>query len=428
MALYELPPLPLQPCFSLSLRPYASRAFLESRNTRHDGEQTTCGRPVTDRTPSSTALRAIEDALLTRSRNHPMADDGPAASLPPDDNLSPIVLGTGFSLLGVALATTLLRLCSRRFFGNLSWDDYTIAATAALAVARQVLQAVQAHYGNGRHRVYISESDYVTNRMLVWVAQILLFVASPLLKVSVCLLLLRVKNTPAVAVVLGCVMAGLVAVNLAYVVVLLAECSPVSAYWKGGGKCWNSKVRIYVNYFAIAYGILTDLICSLLPLLVLWKTSMPRGRKLMIWGLMSLGLLATGFGIARALSLRLHTNDITWDYCITTIWSNLELLVGITATNLSLSRSMWAFLRARFRRRRHSRNRHKPAGVRQSDGSDTADHIPAPLLGLEGLALTAELGRLGSEEGPNRVRNRLGSMEGSGSTATGAADGTMCTP
>jgi hypothetical protein len=35
---------------------------------------------------------------------------------------------------------------------------------------------------------------------------------------------------------------------------------------------------------------MTDLMCSLLPLLVIWNVQMPLRRKMMIWGLMSLGL------------------------------------------------------------------------------------------------------------------------------------------
>ncbi len=41
----------------------------------------------------------------------------------------------------------------------------------------------------------------------------------------------------------------------------------------------------------LAYSILTDLLCSFLPLLVVWKVRMPLKSKLMVCGLMSLGLL-----------------------------------------------------------------------------------------------------------------------------------------
>jgi hypothetical protein len=47
------------------------------------------------------------------------------------------------------------------------------------------------------------------------------------------------------------VMAGLVITNFGCIVILLAECDPVEAYWTGSGKCWDARVRIYAIYLTI---------------------------------------------------------------------------------------------------------------------------------------------------------------------------------
>ena len=111
----------------------------------------------------------------------------------------------------------------------------------------------------------------------------------------------------------------------------------------------------------IGYGIITDFLCSLLPLVVIWRVHIPLRRKLLVCGLMSLGLLATGFGIGRAVSIGNATEDLKGEYlvpcrfvlrlthadpeayCIAAIWANLELLLGITAANLALARSAYAY-------------------------------------------------------------------------------------
>lgn len=84
------------------------------------------------------------------------------------------------------------------------------------------------------------------------------------------------------------------------------------------------------------YNLVTDLLCSLLPLAAVWKVRIPLRTKMLISGLMSMGFLyvyaaegtllhpntsnadtvfrATGFGVARALSLRLRTNDMSCKY------------------------------------------------------------------------------------------------------------------
>jgi hypothetical protein len=58
---------------------------------------------------------------------------------------------------------------------------------------------------------------------------------------------------------------------------------------------------------------------------------------------MSLGLIATAIAIVRASSLGIKTADLSYDYCIAAIWANTELHLGIIATNLALSRMIWAF-------------------------------------------------------------------------------------
>lgn len=112
---------------------------------------------------------------------------------------------------------------------------------------------------------------------------------------------------------------------------------------------------------------MTDLLLSLLPAHIVWRLQMPLGKKLLVSGLMALGLVATGFGIARAASLGIATDDLTCkctasdntfvrqtdfrsagDYCIVAIWSNLELFLAITAANLALARSMFFYLRGKF--------------------------------------------------------------------------------
>lgn len=120
-----------------------------------------------------------------------------------------------------------------------------------LGIARYATQVAQISIGNGRHRWYIPKENYIRNNMLGWVAQILLFASICLLKVSILLLLLRIKNSRGLRWSAWAVMAGLVITNFGCIVILLAECDPVEAYWTGSGKCWDARVRIYAIYLTI---------------------------------------------------------------------------------------------------------------------------------------------------------------------------------
>ncbi|KAK3939752.1 hypothetical protein QBC46DRAFT_364621 [Diplogelasinospora grovesii] len=264
-----------------------------------------------------------------------------------NQNAGPALLAVTSTLWCLAVVTTGLRLCTRRALGMTSWDDYTIGLTALLATIRFGFQIGQARHGNGRHRVYLSEEDYINNTMLGWFAMVFLFASACFLKISICLLILRIKDTRPLKMLLYTVMAGLVATNFGVIVELIAQCNPISHYWRPteGGRCWDIRVRIYTIYITIGFSILTDLLCSFLPLVVIWTLTIPLKTKAAVWALTSLGLLATGFGVARAGSLSLTTDDMSWTYCTAAIWSNVELFIGIIAANMALTRSLWRFLR-----------------------------------------------------------------------------------
>ncbi|KAL0932729.1 uncharacterized protein CTRU02_211692 [Colletotrichum truncatum] len=272
-----------------------------------------------------------------------MAPVVPPNPLPPDDNVSPVLLGISGVLIFFIILTTALRLYVRFSLRHSGWDDYVMAVTACLGIIRFGVQCGQSATGNGRHRWYITKEEYVKNNMLGWFAQILLFSSVCLLKCSIMLLILRIKNSSKLKYFLWGVMGGLVVTNFGVIIILLAECDPVEAYWTGVGKCWDAKIRIYAIYLTISYSVLTDLLCSLLPLAVVWQVRIPMSTKLSVGGLMSMGLIATGFGIARASSLGLVTSDLSYVYAVTAIWSNLELYLGIIAGNLALSRSIYFF-------------------------------------------------------------------------------------
>ncbi|KAK5002057.1 hypothetical protein LTR28_011881, partial [Elasticomyces elasticus] len=106
--------------------------------------------------------------------------------------------------------------------------------------------------GNGRHRAYLSVPAYQHVNFLGWLTQLILFPTIGLLKTSICLLILRIKSTKHLKWFLSGIILGLFLTNGLCFLVLLAECSPVQAYWvPGSGHCWNPKIRIYSIYLQV---------------------------------------------------------------------------------------------------------------------------------------------------------------------------------
>ncbi|KAF2822968.1 hypothetical protein CC86DRAFT_469567 [Ophiobolus disseminans] len=276
-----------------------------------------------------------------------MATVIPPNPLPPDESMGGTLLTLTCTLTAFTIFTTALRLWARGRRRALGWDDYAISVCCVLAIIRTSLQIVSVKHGNGRHRWYLSQANYEYVNFLTWMTQIFLFTNICLLKCSICLLILRIKNEKILRRCLFAMMAGLVLTNIEPIIVLLSQCNPIQKSWKSmpGGKCWPTQVRIYSIYVQVAYSVVTDLICALLPVVVLWNVKITLRTKIGVCGLMSLGLIATAVAIVRASSLGIKTADLSYDYAIAAIWANTELHLGIIATNLALSRMIWASIR-----------------------------------------------------------------------------------
>lgn len=114
------------------------------------------------------------------------------------------------------------------------------------------IQIASVQHGNGRHIWYLTDDEYIWIVMSSWYTQIILFPTICLLKISICLLLLRIKDTKNAKIVIYTIIVGLVLTNLLPEIVLLAQCTPVETYWRPkAGKCWNAKVRIYSIYLQV---------------------------------------------------------------------------------------------------------------------------------------------------------------------------------
>jgi hypothetical protein len=124
------------------------------------------------------------------------------------DDKGPTLLVLTCILTSLAIATTSLRCWVRWGNRQLGLDDGAMAVTTVLAVVRMSIQIVSVHYGNGKHREYVSDQDYKIVNKLTWATQVLLFPTICLMKVSICVLILRIKDTRTLRYILGAVITG----------------------------------------------------------------------------------------------------------------------------------------------------------------------------------------------------------------------------
>jgi hypothetical protein len=166
------------------------------------------------------------------------------------DDKGPALTAVSVLFTVIAFTTTILRLWVRKRRRTLGWDDYTIAVAMALTVIEAALTIQAVTRGKGKRGIYLSKADVRYINMFSWYAQHVLFAAMALIKTSVCLLVIRIKPAKGLRIFVGIIIAVLVIASIEVSIVLLAQCRPISAHWRGAkpGQCWPTEVRIYSIY------------------------------------------------------------------------------------------------------------------------------------------------------------------------------------
>lgn len=138
----------------------------------------------------------------------------------------------------------------------------------------------------------LSENQFQEILKWTWFSEIAMFTILPLTKISIGFFILRFNDSGWLKWFLYGLMTGLVLTYGACIIVLLAQCRPIRAYWnRSAGACWNIKIYNDVIWIQAGYSILSDVAYTFLPLVVLWNIQISFRHKLGISGLMSLGSL-----------------------------------------------------------------------------------------------------------------------------------------
>lgn len=217
-----------------------------------------------------------------------------------------IIIAALFTALSTI--TTSVRIAVRSVKRQMGWDDLAISLANLLALLELVFNGLEYREGAGRHSFYLSMGQQQRSLKWNYITQYFLFIIICTTKIAICLFILRIKNTGWLRWCLFALMAGLVLTTLPCIIILSAQCRPVRAFWDpAAGTCWsknvyNDAIWIQVGRLescspgketdtSLAFSMFSDLICSLLPVVVLWNVKVSSHLKLAVCGLMSVGLL-----------------------------------------------------------------------------------------------------------------------------------------
>lgn len=235
------------------------------------------------------------------------------AALPPDEDRTMYPVITHCVLSSIAVLVVCFRLTARFTSSGLKWDDFFIALAMVnclpfylhnysinlqqvTTITNWPFTIIGSYHGVGRHAVYITNlDDLILAVKTLVVGEFLLLLALCFVKVSVLIFLFSIGGIRKwVRYTLHANLVLIVTSTLAFSVVLWTQCKPVEANWDPtieGAQCLSVDNFLVAVYTLTAITIVTDFLCALLPLPIIWKLHLNTKTRLGIMAVIALGLV-----------------------------------------------------------------------------------------------------------------------------------------
>ncbi|KAF2008119.1 hypothetical protein P154DRAFT_419755, partial [Amniculicola lignicola CBS 123094] len=248
----------------------------------------------------------------------------------------------------LSLAMLIARLWVRiKIQHSAGWDDWLMMATMFPLIALTVVFPIltERHHFN-KHVWDIRPEEYIIQRKLVLTIETTFCLTSGLLKISILLFYRRLSArvvSPAFRWATWLSIGFIAAYSIAFIIVPIFGCNPISAFWnqvdlnlriKGYKfKCFNEGADVF------AAGIIStvqDLLTALLPTFLYWNLQIPRRQKIALFGVFAIGYGVVALGCLRSYYgwiVFFQTYDVTWYGWDNTLWTMLELHVGVMCAN-----------------------------------------------------------------------------------------------
>ena len=251
------------------------------------------------------------------------------------ENYGPTILGVAIATTIVAVLCVLLRLYIRiRIIRGFWWDDGIIVVALVRKLARSdlpkcltsylqtlsitgaVFTGLNVNSGAGKHTHNLPHPLTQVPNVIKWntAYQISNVICVNMIKISILLFVLRIPSSKRISYLIYFVMFSMSVVNIVTVAALVSQCRPLKKLWNPEipGDCFYKGELSRFGYGQGVVNILTDFFCAITPVFILWNVKIKRRLKFAMFGLMSIGFLATASQIVRVVTLNsLNAEDYT---------------------------------------------------------------------------------------------------------------------
>ncbi|OHW90030.1 CFEM domain-containing protein [Colletotrichum incanum] len=307
-------------------------------------------------------------------------------------------------LFGLPTFFILVRVANKYMkLSTWSWDDITILVAYAVLAAFLPASYLASRAGSGRD-IWTLTPEQITDFLLLFIIFGMLYMTClAFIKSSILFLYLRIFPDENFRRLLWCTQLFNLLLWVSFISGTFASCQPLNFFWNGWkremeGKCFN------LNAFAMCHGVFNvalDVWMLLLPASQVYNLRMQRKRKLGVMLMFGVGifltavsayrikallLFATSYNITGwlpfAIILRHHSDQryFLGDSYQSSLWSHIELCVGIFVACLPSTRQVWRILSPKILEVTHISSR----SVRSPKASNVASQASKTASGVHG--------------------------------------------
>ncbi|KAJ6002590.1 hypothetical protein N7451_005137 [Penicillium sp. IBT 35674x] len=204
-----------------------------------------------------------------------------------------------------------------------------------LSIGAGVVETLLVEYGIGKHIETVNPANLPMISKLTLINSIINLLGTMMVKVSICLFLLRMTHR-ANRTVKWLVMTNLIILipfTIAVVIVDLVQCIPLKGYWDKSidAKCINADTIGILLKAASAVGVATDFFTAAIPIVIVYRVQIPRQQKWAVYAILMIGFFTAGTSIAKTVVINWTPKDYTWGNSPVGYWGAMEHELGIFA-------------------------------------------------------------------------------------------------
>ncbi|KKZ68524.1 hypothetical protein EMCG_05808 [[Emmonsia] crescens] len=269
---------------------------------------------------------------------------------PVNECRAPLILGVSGFLAGLSTVIVVLRCyCRGRIERHFWHDDYAILFATICSIIVLGCFVGESYNGLGRYMAFLSSENRQYLAKIGYFHEIFDLLGINAVKISCSFYILRTTNRVNIQNSTKAMIALVLAFMILTASMTIFQCVPAAALWdynlKPTSRCISLKAYVTIGLVTDSVNAAIDLILSTLPFPLYYDSNASKYSRVALMGIIALAYIACSAAIIKIVR-RAHVLTIpnSWRESDYTLWTNIELQIGILAASLPTTNPIFTII------------------------------------------------------------------------------------